>query len=149
LKKMLLAVLAIAVLCVVPNAGATDSNFVGAFDFAQPSIVQWGGDEYAGLRKPRGGDEWLIVGMHISGCRVGRFRSCSLGFAWGSHYVGGGADGGNLGSGFSASLLVTSPQGIRLNPNNKEEPEWNLNVTPFYDATSRRFGFMMGFSVGG
>jgi hypothetical protein len=117
-----------------------DQDFAVWFDVAQPSVVDW----KAHAKQGRGGEAWLIAGVHFSACRTGRLRSCGLGVAWGSRKVNDGSEG-ELGSGYNATLLITSPQSIRLNSG--DVAELDFNVTPFFDTRYHRLGFMVGFSI--
>ncbi|HXV26427.1 MAG TPA: hypothetical protein VD862_00125 [Candidatus Paceibacterota bacterium] len=117
-----------------------EKDFTFHLDVLQPTAV------VGSLEPGEPRNAWLIIGAHISGCRVGRLRACGLGFAWGTQRVD---DGHN--KVWTNSLLVTSPLGFRLNDPQPYagEPELDFNVTPYYDTSRNDFGVSFGLSIGG
>lgn len=143
MKRWILCLAVLAIMIglapVVQADPPKDRNFTGWFDFAEPSVASWYGNKDLGS----GGNEWLVIGTHFSGCRVGRLRTCGLGMAWGVYRPAGN-------EGWSNALLLTAPQSIRLTSSDRgDDGELDFVMTPFYDTRFRRWGFAAGFSIGG
>ena len=147
-RLMALVVSVIIVLAAMPARAdeewknTREKNFTMWFDAGQPSVVSYDGHKYLG------GAEWLVLGVNFSACRVGRLRSCSLGLGWGVLRLGADRWGNNH---WGSTLLITSPQTIRLNDPGYDsgDPEVDFAVTPFYNATHQHWGVMVGFTIGG
>ena len=88
-----------------------------------------------------------LIGLHFSGCKFGRFRSCAVGLQILNFPL-------NNTSEEEASILITFPQSIRLNDTFQgfneytDTPEVDLNIAPFYNPSYRRWGVSVGFSFG-
>jgi hypothetical protein len=85
---------------------------------------------------------WMLVGGHMALCKVGRWRTCSLGFGLATE------PGIVPNGGREVSLLLTAPQGFRVIRATDGNPEWDLNLTPYRDMTKCDWGLGFGVSVG-
>ena len=136
--RQALLVCALVVLSSLPAAAqdpsTAEKNFTLHLDFLQPTA-------YLGpVAEKEARTGFLVLGVHVSTCRIGRIRACSLGVGWGTK---------NSDPEWLNTLLVTSPVGFRINDASDGVPEIDFNVTPMYDASLQKWGVAFLFSIGG